>query len=77
MNYTHSAFVIASRHVDPVEYSECFDITNRYITFLVINEVSQEDDGRFNVFIESAENVGRESYYILTNCELVHVYTSG
>jgi hypothetical protein len=54
MNYEYSAFVIASRHIQgDTKHNECLDITNTYVSFLVINEVKVEDRGTFNVIIES------------------------
>ena len=73
MNYEYSAFVIASRHIQgDTKHNECLDITNTYVSFLVINEVKNEDKGTFKVIIESGYNTrNAEGPYTLLPCELL------
>ena len=75
MNYEYSAFVIASRHIQgDTQHNECSDITNTYVTFLVINEVKEEDRGTFNVMIESGYSTRNAAGpYTLLPCELLIV----
>ena len=68
MNYEYSAFVIASQRTG---HNECLEITNRYVSFLIINEVKEEDKGNFIVEIESGYNIKAEGPYALTPCELL------
>ena len=67
MDYEYSAFVIASRRTD---HNECLEITNRYVNFLIINQVKEEDKGNFIVEIESGYNAKARGPYTLTPCEL-------
>ena len=72
--YSHSAFFISTSHVKVQnrDYSDCLDIKNTYVTFLVIREVQPEDYGGWEVRVVSAYNVQQSAVYTIGACELNH-----
>ena len=69
--YSHSAFIISSSHevVGDTDYSDCLTIRNRYVSFLVIQEVKEEDIGEWSLRVESAYNAVNTGVYVLSVCE--------
>ena len=76
-NYEYSVFVIAVRFIESggKDFSDCMNITNLYISFLVINEVTTEDNGDWIVKVTSRENLSQTAAFKLTACELIIVYS--
>ena len=74
--YSHSSFVIStsSEVVGDRDYSECLTIKNRYISFLVIREVKEEDVGVWTLTVVSAHNAANTGAYNLGACKIhMHV----
>ena len=69
--YSHSAFVISISHevVEGRDYSRCLTIENRYITFLVVREVKDEDVGDWTATVMSAYNVAQSARFKIRACE--------
>ena len=50
----YSHYLVAVNSVENPEYNQCFDIPNRFVSFLVISEVREEDARKeFTLFIRS------------------------
>jgi hypothetical protein len=65
--YSHAAFVISTSHevVGKRDYSDCLTIRNRYVSFLVIREVKEEDVGDWSLSVVSAFNAAKTGIYDL------------
>lgn len=69
--YSHFPFIISSSHhvVGDTDYSDCLTIRNRYVSFLVIQEVNETDIGEWSLRVESAYNAVNTGIYTLSVCE--------
>ena len=69
--YSHAAFVISTSHevVGERDYSDCLTIRNRYVSFLVIREVKEEDVGDWSLSVVSAFNAAKTGLYDLEVCK--------
>ena len=52
-NSQYSAFFIAVTDVQESQYNDCFDIPNKFVSFVVINEVKQQDNRTFRLYLQS------------------------
>lgn len=75
MNYEYSAFVITAKFAESSGkiFSECMEISNRYISFLVINEVTDEATGDWDVTMTSGAGLQQSNEFHLVACKsLIH-----
>ena len=58
-SYNYSSFVFVTRSAEMsggADVSRCMDIDNRYVSILIINQVNEEDNGKWKVGVNSQYN---------------------
>ena len=75
MQYEYSAFVIASTKqlLRGVDVSDCLDIENRFVTFMVVRSFSERDEGKFDIIVQSKAFVPTPEEYEIQACKLIVV----
>ena len=58
-SHNYSTFVFVTRSAETsggTDVSRCMDIDNKYVSILIINQVNEEDNGKWEVGVNSLQN---------------------